>query len=788
MDEHTLKVLEFDKIKRMLEEGCVSELGKELAFSCSPLFDLKKITNTQKETTELKNILSAEKKFPLCFFADIRKSLKKAKLEGTFLEPKELISIEKVTSLSSSLLKFIKDKNANASREKKYPKITELISQLKSFDKLSKKINQTIDRKGEIKDNASSELVSIRLKKKTQRNRLLDRLHSISGSRKPKQRRRDDLITIRNGRYVIPLSEPEYRTLKGIVHDRSASGVTLFVEPLVTVELNNRLKELDLSEKNEIERILKELTSFVRSELKDIEKSLDVLKTIDFIHSKALLSLNLKCSEPIFNQNGYIKLKNAYHPLLATQEKVVPLSLELGKDFYTLVITGPNTGGKTVALKTVGLLVLMAMSGLHIPADFGTEIGIFPKLYADIGDEQSIEASLSTFSSHVLQIIKALKNADEKSLILLDELGAGTDPKEGAALGEVIISFLTQRKAKSVITTHQGALKVLAEIYPDVENASFEFDKKTLKPTYRFHLGFPGASYGVEIASRLGMPENIVKKASELVGSKERDLGVLIEKVQKNLKIVKENRAKLDVERKTSEQLLNLYRDRLKKFDQKRKEEEKKTFRKLQKMVEDARKKIEGLVFQIRKTQAEKQAIKDAQRFLEKKKEDIEKEIKKERKGERIKKKVKIKVGDFVWVDSLSIEGEVLSKHDKSGNVKVRIGNITSIVQEEELSKIDGGKKIVSTIKYDLPSVEEIKPEIDLRGLASDEAIERVDKYLYDSYLAGLFTVNIIHGKGTGVLRKKILEFLKNHPKIESYRLGEWDEGGSGVTVVKLKE
>ncbi len=234
MDEHTLKVLEFEKIKRMLEEGCVSELGKELAFSCSPLFDLKKITKTQKETTELKNILSAEKKFPLCFFADIRKSLKKAKLEGTFLEPKELISIEKVTSLCSSLLKFIKDK------KKKYPKITELISQLKSFDKLSKKINQTIDRKGEIKDNASSELVSIRLKKKTQRNRLLDRLHSISGSRKPKQRRRDDLITIRNGRYVIPLSEPEYRTLKGIVHDRSESGVTLFVEPLVTLELNNR--------------------------------------------------------------------------------------------------------------------------------------------------------------------------------------------------------------------------------------------------------------------------------------------------------------------------------------------------------------------------------------------------------------------------------------------------------------------------------------------------------------------------------------------------------------------
>jgi len=783
MDEHTLKVLEFDKIKNMLLGRCVSELGKELVYSCWPLFDLDKVAKAQKETSELKEILEVEKNFPLTQFGDIRQSLKKAKPEGTFLEPKELVEIEKVVSLCGSLLKFLKDK------KKRYPQVSELILQLKSFNKITKEIKRAIDPKGEIKDNATAKLSSIRLKKKTQRNRILDRLHSILGSRRSKRKGKDDVITIRNGRYVIPLTEPEYRTQKGIVHDRSASGATVFVEPLVTVELNNRLKELDLSEREEMERVLKELTSLIRLELEDIERSLEIMKKIDFIHSKALLSLDLGCFEPDFNQNSYIKLINACHPLLAAQKKVVPLSLELGKDVLSLVITGPNTGGKTVALKTVGLLVLMALSGLHIPAEEGTEIGIFTKLYADIGDEQSIEASLSTFSSHVLQITKALKNSDRRSLILLDELGAGTDPKEGAALGEAIVSFLVQKKAKSVVTTHHGALKVLAEVYPGVGNASLEFDRKTLKPTYRFHMGFPGSSYGVEIACRLGMPELVVKRATELVGSKERDLGVLIERVQKDLMVVRENRAKLDAERKSSQELLSLYRDRLKKFDQKRKEEEKKTFKKLQKMVEDSRKEIERLVFQIRKTQAEKEAIKDAQRFLESKKVEVEKKIKQKEKPKRVvKKKEKIKIGDSVWIESFSIEGEVLTQPDKSGNVKVRVGNITSIVKEEELLKIEGEKKIVSRIKYDLPSLEEIKPEIDLRGLPSDEAIERVDKYLYDAYLSGLFTVNIIHGKGTGILRKKILEFLKTHPKIESFRLGEWDEGGSGVTVVKLKE
>jgi len=703
-------------------------------------------------------------------------------MEGTFLEPGELLNIQENILLCRSLLKFMKGKG------RKYPRINSLISELKSFDKISNAIAKAIDKHAQVKDSATPQLLSFRRKKKTLRNRLLDKLQSILGSRKVKGPRQDDIITIRDGRYVIPMSEAQFRASKGIVHDRSTSGATLFVEPLVTVELNNDLRELELQEKKEIERILKELTSLVRKEKKELERSLENLIILDFIQAKANFSLAFKCSQPLLNENGYLNLVNARHPLITPQKDVVPISLELGKDFTTLVITGPNTGGKTVALKTIGLLTLMAQAGMHVPADPGTEVGIFQKVYADIGDEQSIEASLSTFSSHLSRIIKAIKEADTESLVLLDEVGAGTDPKEGAALGEAIIADLTGKDSRTVITTHHGALKVLAEVYPKIENASLEFDRKTLKPTYRFQIGFPGSSYAVEIASRLGMPKTLVKKASGLVGSKERDLGVLLEKVQKNLDVVRENRKKLEEQRKISDELLNLYRDRLKKFETNKKELKTRAVKDSKELVESTRKKIEKLVAQIRKTQAEKGTIKEAQEFVKEKKEELDFELQKIEK-KVVKKKGEIKAGNLVWIESLEIGGEVLTQPDKSGKVKVRIGNLTSIVDQGELSKIEGEpEKTLSTTGYQLYSIKDIKPEIDLRGLSSDEAMDMVDKYLDDAYLAGLSTVQVIHGKGTGVLRKKMQEFLKNHPKVESYRLGQWDEGGSGVTVAKLKE
>lgn len=783
MDDHTLKVLELDKIKGMLQTRCFSGPGKELAQNLIPITDKEKIKEKLQQTTELKEILSYEEKFPQLRLKDIKASLKKASTEGTYLEAGELLDVQDDILLCQSLLKFMKGKG------RKYPKIELLTSKLESFDEISSAVKKAIGRDSQVKDSATPGLLSVRRKKKTLRNRLLDKLQSILGSRKIKGPRQDDIITIRDGRYVVPMSEAQFRSSKGIVHDRSASGATLFVEPLVTVELNNDLRELELQEKKEIERILKEITSLVRKQKEKLEICVDILKTLDFIQAKAAFSSDFGCTQPILNQEGNLNLVNARHPLITPQKDVVPLSLELGQDFTTLVITGPNTGGKTVALKTIGLAILMAQAGMHVPADPGTEVSIFQKIYADIGDEQSIEASLSTFSSHLSRIIKALKGADSESLILLDELGAGTDPKEGAALGEAIIDHLTRKEARTIITTHHGALKVLAEIYPGVENASLEFDRKTLKPTYKFQTGFPGSSYAVEIASRLGMPKPLIKKASELAGSKERDLGMLLEKVQRNLDVVRENRKKLEEQGKVSDELLNLYRDRLKKLEANKKELRIKALKESKELVESTRKNIEHLVAHIRKTQAEKETIKQAQEFVKEKKEELDSELEKIEK-KVVKKKGEIKVGNLVWIDSLQIEGEALTQPDKLGKVKVRIGNLTSVVDQSELSKIEGEpeKKTMSTTGYQLYSIKDIRPEVDLRGLSSDEAMEKVDKYLDDAFLAGLSAVQVIHGKGTGVLRKKIQEFLKDHPKVESYRLGEWDEGGSGVTVVKLRE
>lgn len=786
MDEHNLKVLEFDKIKRILESKCLSELGRKKVSSLFPIIEEEVISKWQKDTTELKEILQFEEKFPLYSIPNLWVSFRKAERVGGYLEPKEFLKIGEMLKLCGVLLKFIQGK------EKKYPQISALTSKLKRFEELSSAINKAIDPSGEIRDNATFFLFSIRQEKNTNRNRILDKLHSLLKLKK--REAQEEIITLREGRFVVSLPTEEFQKSKWIVHDRSSSGATLFVEPLPVVELNNRQRELEIEERNEIEKLLKGITSLVRKELEELRISLEVIAELDFIHSKALFSLECKGNEPKFNSEGYIYLKNARHPLLylsgsIPKEEVVPLFLELGKKFTVLIITGPNTGGKTVALKTVGILALMAQSGLHITTEFGSTLPIFKQVFADIGDEQSIEMSLSTFSSHIGQIIKALKKADENSLVLLDELGAGTDPKEGVALGEAIIADLIQKKAKTIITTHQGVLKTLAQLYPQVENASLEFDKESLKPTYRFHIGYPGGSYGIEIAKRLGMPESIIQKSFKLLGTKERDLGLLLEELQKNLKVVRENRKALEEQKRFSDELLNLYQQRLKKLETNKKELKTKALKESKELVEKTRVEIEHLIAELKKTQAQKESIKQAHTYLEEKKRKLEEELK------NLEEKIpqaneRLKAGDFVWIDSLKIEGEVLAETDSSGKVKLRIGNFTYTVDQNELSKIEGDKKEEPTTstRYELYSIENISPEIDLRGLTADEAIEKVDKYLDDAYLAGLSEVALIHGKGTGALRKKIGEFLTGHHRVKETRMGTLEEGGVGVMIVKLKE
>jgi DNA mismatch repair protein MutS2 len=787
MDEHTLKVLEFDKIRERLSRHCLSDMGKELAVSIFPTRDREIAEKEIRQTTELKEILLYEGKFPLTSMKDIRVSLKKAEKEGARLEPTELLNIGEILNVSGSLIKFFRNK------KDKYPLIQSLVSDLRSFDQIISAVNSALDPTGEVKDTASGRLSDIRHQQKTLRNRILDKLEKMIGTRKVKGPRQDDIITIRDGRYVVPMDESDFFQSRGIIHDRSRSGATVFVEPLVVVKMNNQLRGLTLEEDVEIERILREITELIRAELVDLDVMVRVLQELDFIHAKAQLSFTYDGNPPLLNEQGIINLIEARHPLLSSpkeKKEVVPLSLNLGGEFFCIIITGPNAGGKTVALKTIGLLSLMAQAGLHVPAKPYSEIPVFKKVYADIGDEQSIEMSLSTFSSHMLHIKKAVENSDSESLILLDELGGGTDPKEGVALGEAIIDELVKREARVIITTHHGALKLLTQDYSQIRNASMEFDQETLTPTYRFQMGYPGSSYAIQIAQRLGMPSGIISRAQDVLGSEERDLGKLLENLEKDLRKVRENRQALEEQKKITAELMQLYQDRMSKLKEREKELKTKALQESKLMVEATRVELERLVAQIRKTQAEKQAIKEAHRVVDEKRTSIGKEL--EKFEEKVTKKLGIiQPGDSVWIEPLGIRGEVVSKDEQSKMFKVLVGSVTYDVEEEKLTRIEEGEKVeaepeyVSTSSYTIPQV---SPEIDLRGLLAEEAYDIVDKYLDDAFLAGLTTVSIIHGKGTGALRKKIGEFLSHHHRVENIRLGEWNEGGAGVTIVKLKE
>jgi DNA mismatch repair protein MutS2 len=794
VDEHTLGVLEFGKIREMLSRQCLSEMGKELALSISPTKDREIAEKEIRQTTELKEILTFEETFPLSSMQDVRHSLRKAGTEGTYLDPRELLNLAETLTISNSLIEFFRNK------KEKYLHISALISDLRSFDRLLASINSSVDPSGEIRDSASGRLSDIRHRKKTVRNRILDKLEAMLGARKAKGPRQDDIITIRDGRYVLPMDESEFFQSRGIIHDRSRSGATIFVEPLTVVGMNNQLKELSLEEEAEIERILREITSMVRMEIKDLDVMVRILQEIDFIHAKAQLSFKYDGNPPLLNEQGFISLIEARHPLLGLPKSekaespqagaVVPLSLTLGRDHTCLIITGPNAGGKTVALKSAGLLTLMGLAGLHIPAEPYSEISVFQRVYADIGDEQSIEMSLSTFSSHMLHIKDAVVNADSESLILLDELGGGTDPKEGVALGEAIIGELIRKGARTIITTHHGELKTLVQEYPEIRNASMEFDKETLTPTYRFQMGYPGSSYAIQIAQRLGMPEEVIQKAQEFLGGEERDLGALLESLEKDLHKVRENRQALEEQKKVTQELMSLYQDRMKKLDQREKELKTTALRESKLLVETTRVELERLVAQIRKTQAQKEAVKEAHRVVEEKKTSLDKEL--EKFEEKVTRKLGIvKPGNSVWIEPLGIKGEVVSKDEQSKKFKVLVGSVTYDVEEEKLTIIEEGEKVeaeseyVSTSSYSIPQV---SMEIDLRGLMAEEAFDIVDKYLDDAFLAGLTSVRVIHGKGTGALRKKIGEFLGHHHRVESTRLGEWNEGGAGVTIVKLKE
>jgi len=789
-DKHTLEVLEYDKIISILRGLCLTHYGMNLIDRLFPMTDTDAVAARLDEVSQMKDIIRFGEAFPLYRLEDATALIKRSKTEGVFLEPKELLKIKELIEVSSSLHNYAGSDRDSLTNRDRFPLIAEYLSQLHPYPEIKTEIDKAIDRDGEILDSASQKLKKIRMELSDLKNRITTRLQNILAGRQKSPGWQDDTVTQRDGRYVIPVVSGQYRPDSGIIHDRSQSGATMFVEPNEIVEHNNKLGILKQEERFEIDRILRHITSLIGQAADRLMTNTEIIGILDSIHAAGLLSIKTDGNKPKLKNPSGFGLTASRHPLLLyytkEQNTIVPNDYVLNDGTLAMIITGPNTGGKTVALKTVGLLILMAQSGLHIPADENSAIGIFESIYADIGDEQSIELSLSTFSSHVRQIIYAVRNADSNSLVLLDEIGAGTDPKEGAALAEAIILKLTDLKAKLMVTTHYSQLKTLPMTHPEVENASFEFDRDSLKPTFRLHTGIPGASYAVEIASRLGMPGDITDQAAGLTGQGERSLSDLIASLEKELTILRRDKALLEEKLVNAVNLEKRYNSQIDEFKKEIDNIKKEHLQDLEDTLADARVQIERLVKEIRESKASEKSIKDAQKFLKRKKSKLDRLGKKHFPAPTTTEK--FEPGDIVLIESLQKEGEFVGyAGDKKG--KIRIGNIMSVVDIADLHKVI---KAVAEKKQPVQSgslrdITASGPEIHLRGMTVDEAKEALDKFLDSAILTGFQQIYVVHGKGTGTLRKMVSDFLKNRKEVKNIRLGNWNEGGAGVTVVQLK-
>ncbi|MFO7153413.1 MAG: endonuclease MutS2 [Caldicoprobacter oshimai] len=794
MNERTFHVLEYDKIIGMLMEHTVSVPGREMAQSLVPYTDRDKIISALAETEEALKIMVKYGMSPLGEFPDIRMHLRRVEKKAT-LSPEELLDIGCVLRTCASL------KDAFKSREGLNDSgltiIPGLVYQLKPHSDLMGEIFRCIEPDGRIADNASPELHGIRRNIARCQEKIKELLNRYIQSPQYQRFLQEPIVTIRNGRYVIPVKQEYRSSLPGLVHDQSASGATLFIEPMPVVEANNRLKELMLEEKREIERILGRLTEEVWKVREDISTSFEILSKLDFIFAKGKLGYSMRGMVPKIVEDGKVKIVNGRHPLIPPHQ-VVPISLNLGYDFNTLVITGPNTGGKTVTLKTVGLFVLMAQAGLCLPADYGTEIGIFQKVFADIGDEQSIEQNLSTFSSHMVNIVYIVDKIDRNSLVLLDELGAGTDPTEGAALAMAILEFLHNSGAKTVATTHYSQLKAFAMMNEGMENASMEFDVETLSPTFRLLIGIPGKSNAFQISRRLGLKEQIIEKAREFLTQEDIRFEDLISDLEYNRIKAREEREKAKKYLKEAEKARQELAQKESELESARQQILRKAREEARMILRQAKEEADQIIKELNKLSqmaAEKERNRAMEQYRMRLKQSLDK-IENELAGEtrqshQYYEPVKeVRLGETVYISTLGQKGQVLTLPDDNGELMVQVGIMKVAVKLSDVRKVDEKNDAATAVissKMPSPKLTAVSPQINIRGQTVDEALMNVDKYLDDAFLAGLKQVTIIHGKGTGTLREAVHQYLRNHPHVSSFRLGKYGEGESGVTIVQLK-
>ncbi|MCT4598356.1 MAG: endonuclease MutS2 [Vallitalea sp.] len=795
MNNKVLYTLEYNKIIDQLISHTSSKMGKELSSSLVPHYDLETIKIKQKETSEAASMILRRGSLALGGLKDIRSSLKRLTIGGnlSIVELLNIGEILRVSKLVKSYAKSAKDSNNATDLEILYG----IFDSIETIHPLYKEITRCIISEEEVSDDASNELYNIRRQMKTSNSKVKEQLNRIITSSTYKTMLQDPIITIRNDRYCVPIKQ-EYRgSFKGMIHDQSASGSTLFVEPIAVVELNNKIKELFTKEKQEIEKILAKLSSLCMEHLDELSSNLKLLTELDFIFAKGELSIALNCSEPMFNNNKYINIKKGRHPLL-DKDTVVPIDIHLGKDFTTLMITGPNTGGKTVTLKTVGLLTLMGQAGLHIPAFDQSELAIFDDLFADIGDEQSIEQSLSTFSSHMTNIIDILANATENSLVLFDELGAGTDPTEGAALAMAILENLHQKNVLTIATTHYSELKVYALSTKGVENACCEFDIKTLRPTYKLLIGIPGKSNAFAISKKLGLTDNIIDEAKELLQQKEvrfEDLITELEISKKTTIMEKEKALRYSKEAEELKEKVIVQREKIaNQKDRILRQAKEEAY----KILNDAKENADSIIKQMNKLKNNALNSKELETHrsnLRSSMSSLEKGLSTGIKAKKpsTKSPKNLKAGDTVFVSTLNQKGTVLTPPNAKGDVQVGLGIMKTIVNISDLSYVETNQQKYTNTK---PSKGKnkissksmsVSPEIDVRGRTVEEAIGEIDKFLDDAYLAHLPQITIIHGKGTGTLRSAIHSFLRRVKYVKTYRIGNFGEGDSGVTIVEFK-
>jgi MutS2 family protein len=785
VEQRVLKTLEYDKIIALLVDKASCTYGKEKAAELTPFVQLDEVKIAQQGTQEAATVLRLKGSAPLGGIRDIRSSVQRARLNA-MLAPLELLDIASTIMAGRRLKNFLLD----MCQDHDLPLLQLQAERIEGLRELEMEIRRCIDENGDVLDSASVELRQVRQEIRQVESRIREKLDQMTRSSSYQKMLMENIVTIRGDRFVIPVKQEYRHVFGGIVHDQSASGATLFIEPEVIVSMNNKLRELRLREEREVERILYILTEQVSFAVEALSENVDALTELDFLFAKAQLAWSMKAVCPKLNDRGYLQMRKARHPLIP-REVVVPVDVELGGEYQAIVVTGPNTGGKTVSLKTIGLLSLMAMSGLHIPAEEESEMTVFSSVFADIGDEQSIEQSLSTFSSHMTNIISILEKMDEKSLVLFDELGAGTDPTEGAALAMSIIDHVIDSGARMVATTHYSELKAYAYDRPEVINASVEFDVQTLRPTYRLLVGVPGRSNAFAIARRLGLPEAIIEVARGSISEEDNQVESMIASLERNRKSAEADRTAAASLRREAEELRRQLDEERARFAEEKNKLMERAEEEARIAVQLAKEEAETIIRELREMRDDGVEIKE-HRLIEAKKRlgnavlELEKE--KVKKPARAVRATQIKVGDEVMVTSFGQKGTVLEKVNND-EFLVQIGIMKMKVRRDDMNVQNSITQKPQAAPYTSVNrrTASIKMDLDLRGYNVEDAIREMDQFLDDALLGGLHSVSIIHGHGTGVLRKGVHEYLRSHRNVKSFRLGGQGEGGVGATIAELK-